>query len=191
MQNITSVIEGSPISAPALALNVSRVIANEDYDAATQLNDIALFKLAEPVTLTRHVQVACLPTTHSLAYPTPDTPAWTIGWGSTTFGAKLSNLLRKVKLTEYEGDKFCSRYEHTNWTSQICCGYYAGGRDTCAGDTGGGLYVYDSVGNKTKYVLAGIVSHGSDGIGCNRATFPGFVKRLVYADVDSLSAQII
>ena len=41
----------------------------------------------------------------------------------------------------------------------------AGGVDSCQSDSGGPLYVLDTIGNKTKYVTSGIVSYGD---GCAR-----------------------
>ena len=45
-----------------------------------------------------------------------------------------------------------------------------GNRDTCQGDSGGGIYVKDSVNNKQKYISAGIVSYGD---GCGKINKPG------------------
>lgn len=43
------------------------------------------------------------------------------------------------------------------------------GKDTCQGDSGGGVYTEDKVGNKTKMIAAGIVSYGYE---CGR-NIPG------------------
>jgi secreted trypsin-like serine protease len=56
-----------------------------------------------------------------------------------------------------------------NWTAQICAGLYSGGKDTCQGDSGGGIYAYDS--NVSKYVVVGITSYGE---GCARYGKPGY-----------------
>jgi len=47
-----------------------------------------------------------------------------------------------------------------NWNSQICAGEIAGGKDTCQGDSGGALFIKDTVDGTTKFVAAGIVSYG-------------------------------
>ncbi len=55
-----------------------------------------------------------------------------------------------------------------NFSIQICAGEIEGGKDTCVGDSGGGLYVFDE--NLNKYVVVGITSFGE---GCARAGKPG------------------
>lgn len=47
-------------------------------------------------------------------------------------------------------------------------GKLEGGKDTCQGDSGGGLYVFDS--NINKYVIVGITSYGD---GCGQTGKPG------------------
>ena len=50
-----------------------------------------------------------------------------------------------------------------------------GGKDTCQGDSGGGLYSYDS--NIQRYVVVGITSYG---YGCAEAGYPGIYTRISY-----------
>jgi secreted trypsin-like serine protease len=59
-----------------------------------------------------------------------------------------------------------------NWDSQICAGEYNGGKDSCQGDSGGGLFVNETVGNESRYVVSGIVSYGD---GCAVPGLPGYV----------------
>ena len=102
--------------------------------------------------------MACLPRS-SEKYPSVvNIPAWAMGWGSTSSSGTTVSKLRNVKLTVYD-EQLCLNVvvSYTkNWTSQICAGEYFGGKDTCQGDSGGGLYVLDVVNNKTKYIAAGI-----------------------------------
>src|SRR5271156_2243030 len=58
------------------------------------INDIALLKLSAPVTLTPHVQVACLP--KSLKELSTDTKCYSTGWGR-TFGTGHSDTLKQSK----------------------------------------------------------------------------------------------
>lgn len=51
-------------------------------------------------------------------------------------------------------------------------GLTTGGKDTCQGDSGGGLYFKDTVNNTAKFVVAGVVSYGN---GCARVNQPGYL----------------
>jgi secreted trypsin-like serine protease len=66
---------------------------------------------------------------------------------------------------------------YTDWNSQICAGLYEGGKDTCQGDSGGGLYALDTIDGKKRYVLVGIVSYG---MGCGLRGYPGIYTRTSY-----------
>jgi secreted trypsin-like serine protease len=50
-----------------------------------------------------------------------------------------------------------------------------GDKDTCLGDSGGGLYAYDS--KLQRYVVVGITSYG---VGCASAGYPGIYTRISY-----------
>ena len=53
-----------------------------------------------------------------------------LGWGPTSSGGSVSNLLRNVKLNIYN-PTLCSGYGSTNWNTQVCSGDT--GKDTCQG----------------------------------------------------------
>ncbi len=57
-----------------------------------------------------------------------------------------------------------------NWNSQVCAGHLAGGKDTCQGDSGGGIYVKETINGKEKFVSVGITSFGD---GCGSVGKPG------------------
>ena len=48
-------------------------------------------------------------------------------------------------------------------------GLYTGGKDTCQGDSGGGLYSFDQ--NLSRFIVVGITSNGD---GCAQAGYPGY-----------------
>ena len=45
-----------------------------------------------------------------------------------------------------------------------------GGKDSCQGDSGGGLFVNETINNQSRYVVSGIVSYGES---CALPGFPG------------------
>ena len=57
-----------------------------------------------------------------------------------------------------------------DWSSQICAGEIAGGKDSCQGDSGGPLFIIDQIVKKVKFVQVGIVSYGD---GCGEVYKPG------------------
>ena len=81
-------------------------------------------------------------------------------------------MLNNVKLTVYDGATYCGKYSSTNWGKQICVGENAGGKSTCQGDSGSGIYVVGTVNGKSKYILAGITSYAYQ---CAVAGYPGYV----------------
>lgn len=117
------------------------------------------------VSLNTNIQIACLPSAQSSSYPAVNQPAWTVGWGTTINGGgldNLSNVLKNVKITVYQSS-FCGNvlpFLTKSWNSQICSGELAGGKDSCQGDSGGALYVKDSLNGKEKFIVSGIVSYG-------------------------------
>ena len=136
------------------------------------MNDIAILYLTQPVVLSDKIQFACLPSSQSNSYPSNNIPAYAVGWGMTSYNGWISTVLNNVALQVYDGRIYCNMpyYSISNWNFQICAGWYAGGKDTCQGDSGGGLYVYDS--SQGTYVLAGIVSNG---FGCAQPQYPGYL----------------
>ena len=123
-----------------------------------------MLKFDQPVQLNEFIQPACLPRNKSFVYPPFNTQAWAVGWGRTSNQSSTSQLLNNVKLTIYNGSVYCASYG-TDWSIQLCAGEYNGGKGICFGDSGGPLYVLDTINNKTKYVLAGITSF-TVGNGC-------------------------
>jgi secreted trypsin-like serine protease len=176
----TNTIRTGNIS-PGVKMVASRVTPHENYDSDTTMNDIAILKFSTPVTLSNFIQPACLPTSQSATFPSANSPAWVVGWGTTSSGGSTSNLLKNVKITTYDGTQFCKDYYPVNWGQQICAGdYYNGGKDTCQGDSGGPLYILNTLNGKNKYILAGITSYG---IGCGDKGVPGiYTKVSAYLD---------
>ena len=57
-----------------------------------------------------NIQVACLPnpkwSSQGFSYPPPNTPAWTLGWGTLQEGGETPNQLNNVKIFIYNST-FC------------------------------------------------------------------------------------
>lgn len=96
-----------------------------------------------------------------------------MGWGTTQQGGAVSTRLRNVRLTIYDHRRCDDVLPQAvkNWHSQLCAGELAGGRDTCQGDSGGSLFVRDSVDGQTKFIAVGVVSYGD---GCAKPLTPGY-----------------
>jgi len=63
------------------------------------------------------------------------------------------------------------------WDAQICAGNYDGDKDACQGDSGGGLYIQQTLGNAEKRVVVGLTSYG---YGCGLPRYPGIYTRVSF-----------
>lgn len=171
--------ETSSSDSPLVISKAAKLIRHEDYNDNTKINDIALIKLEKPVELKDEIQVACLPDTIQKKYPAENKDSWTVGWGKLSADGDQPDELYNVKLTTYNSS-MCSRVAYgvpKNWNAQMCAGEYAGGKDSCQGDSGGSLFVRDKVNDQDKYVSVGIVSYGD---GCAEKYKPGIYTRISY-----------
>lgn len=165
-----------PVTYPGVKLSLEKIIRHENYDTKTFKNDISIFKLANPVVLNKYIKLACLPSTISNNYPLSDIPCYASGWGTLTEGGSTPDVLYNVKLSVLNSSE-CHNYPNYIAESQVCAGNVSGGQDTCQGDSGGGLYVYDTLGSKKRYIVAGVVSNG---MGCAEPGYPGIYSRTAH-----------
>ena len=159
-------------SSEGQRIAVREFFIHPDYDPNLISPDVALLRLARPVTGVSPIR---------LAGPSDDrfeaagTPLTVIGWGntSTTGQASFPNELREV-VVPVVSDTTCDTAYHGFVTveTQLCAGQK--GIDSCGGDSGGPLFATTSSGT---FVQVGIVSYG---IGCAKQRFPG-----VYTEVNS------
>ncbi len=141
----------------------------EVFGNGSLVEDAALLKLSQSSTLPI---VPIVPaTTGSLVGVT----ATTIGWGRLSEGGSASNLLQEVDVPIIS-NSLCS----TNYSGvfdvldvMVCAGFPQGGRDACAGDSGGPLLVPTGPGNTLQ--VAGLTSFG---LGCARPNAPGVYTRV-------------
>jgi len=99
----------------------------------------------------------------------------TAGWGLTSENGRVATALQSVEVPVVSDDdaNLPEAYDGAIDESMIAAGYSAGGRDSCNGDSGGPLYVFDSETNE--HVLIGVVSWGK---GCARAKKYGVYSKV-------------
>ncbi|HTI25324.1 MAG TPA: serine protease [Kutzneria sp.] len=108
----------------------------------------------------------------------PGVVATVLGWGRVGETAGPSPTLQSVQVPVV-ADRTCAAEEADfDANSMVCAGYPQGGRDACAGDSGGPMVVDGR--------LVGVVSWGD---GCARAGKPGIYTRLTSYQ-DEVSAQL-
>uniref|UniRef100_K1QQC8 Tolloid-like protein 2 n=1 Tax=Magallana gigas TaxID=29159 RepID=K1QQC8_MAGGI len=139
-----------------IVVGVSKVLVHERYDHDTTENDIALLKLANPVTLNDYVNIVCLPkrTVSSGQH------CYITGFGD-TMGTCCRDVLKQAEIPIIDVTR-CNSTRYTNgqvFNTNICAGLDKGGIDTCQGDSGGPL-VCNIDG---KWQLEGVTSWG---VGC-------------------------
>jgi hypothetical protein len=93
---------------------------------------------------------------------------YTAGWGDINENGSSTNILQNVKLKVYETNLCNSVLPEIpkDWARQICIHDINGGKGPCFDDGGGAIFVKDTVGNKEKLVVAGLVGYS---VGCARS----------------------
>jgi hypothetical protein len=159
--------------------DVSTVYVHPSYNPSTSDSDIALLKLASPVTLGASVGVVPLASSPAHdALVAPGVSSLVSGWGATAEGGSSATILQKVRVPIVSNTTCNAAYGGGITANMLCAGYSGGGKDSCQGDSGGPLVVPDGSG----WRLAGVVSFGE---GCARPNFYG-----VYTRVSSFTAWI-
>ncbi|XP_058517008.1 proproteinase E-like [Ochotona princeps] len=142
---------------------VEKFYVHEEYNNANAAKgyDIALLKLSYSAKLTPEVKPACLP---PAGYTPPHgTKCYITGWGTTSTGGSVSDVLREglLPVVDYE---HCSQWDW--WGSTVNkCHICAGGYEVsgCNGDSGGPLNCLTEDGC---WKVCGVASFVS-GYGCN------------------------
>jgi trypsin len=145
-------------------VRVASITSHPDY-ASTGVGDIAVIKLAEPLTFNQNVQPIAPASRAEIA--AADT-AVTSGWGAVGENDDDSPNQLQSATVPLVDDATCNAQLGTDADGEVCAG--GTGTDSCYGDSGGPLVVQTPDGPK----LAGVVSWGDE---CGGAT-PG-----VYAEV--------
>ncbi|XP_065276513.1 serine protease 53-like [Emys orbicularis] len=136
-------LSGGPLQG--VVRNVSQIITHEQYKDYTKGLDIALLRLAEPVSFSRDVGPICLPyPNHRFAF---GSQCWATGWGRVKEDMTLPppKPLKKVGLDLLSAET-CNCI-HNNLRQKelsnpagpglICAGSQSGGQGPCQGDSGG------------------------------------------------------
>lgn len=150
--------------------DVAEIIIHPDYQRLTYNRDVALWKLSEPIT---DVEVIPLDTTGR--FDAAGNVATVIGWGTTSEGGSVTDVLREVEVPLMTNEDCDDDYPGEIYDEMLCAGYPLGGKDACQGDSGGPLF-YEGV-------QVGVVSWG---YGCARPGSAG-----VYARVSALADWIV
>merc|ERR1712062_838401 len=145
-------------------------VINSNWNQQTMDNDIAIVKLATPLTLGGDVQAICLPS----AGFNPDVGAecFVSGWGTLQSGAQsLPTQLQYVGVP-VTSQAYCNNaYSNGITANMICAGLDQGGKDSCQGDSGGPFVCMEG----GTPVITGVVSWGN---GCADPKYPGVYARV-------------
>ncbi|XP_049730890.1 transmembrane protease serine 3 isoform X1 [Elephas maximus indicus] len=172
----------SLLDSPAPSHLVEKIIYHSKYKPKRLGNDIALMKLAGPLTFNEMVQPVCLPNSEE-NFPNGKM-CWTSGWGATEDGGDASPVLNHAAVPLIS-NKVCNHrdvYGGIISPSMLCAGYLKGGIDSCQGDSGGPLVCQD----RRVWKLVGATSFG---IGCAEVNKPGVYTRIT-AFLDWIHEQL-
>ncbi|MEM7018036.1 MAG: serine protease [Pseudomonadota bacterium] len=145
-------------------ISVQQVFQHPDWDRFNfdSLNDIALIQLSTPAK--HQTIITFMPDMPTLV---PTQSAIALGWGQTSLHPfSFSDILLKVTLPIVE-QAVCQQVyqdEYNISDTQICAGFEQGEFDTCTGDSGGPLMIFDG----EDWRQIGITSFGGhlDGPAC-------------------------
>nr|XP_048309838.1 mannan-binding lectin serine protease 1 isoform X3 [Myodes glareolus] len=139
-------------------LSVRHVVLHPSYNPSTFENDLGLVELSESPRLNEFVMPICLPEHPS----TEGTMVIVSGWGK-QFLQRLPENLMEIEIPIVNYDTCQEAYAPLKkkvTKDMICAGEKEGGKDACAGDSGGPMMTKDQETNQ--WYLVGVVSWGVD-----------------------------
>ncbi|MDA3643570.1 serine protease [Saccharopolyspora indica] len=161
-------------TADGTVAEVDRVWVHPGFRGYTSGDDVAVLTLRRPMPQPL-LEVVDQGETEPYR---PGTVGRVYGWGKTSESGRPSTTLRAVDVPVTTDEACRAAYPNYDPRSMFCAGVPEGGRDACAGDSGGPIVADNR--------LIGVVSYGT---GCGRPNTPGVYTRLSsYAD--ELAAQL-
>jgi secreted trypsin-like serine protease len=161
-------------TSDGMQVRVSSVWADPSFRDVGTGHDVAV------LTLSRSVPYRTLPLVAAgdASGYAPGVVATVLGWGRVGETAGPSPTLQSVRVPVVSDQTCAGEESDYDATAMVCAGYPNGGKDACAGDSGGPMVVDGR--------LVGVVSWGD---GCARAGKPGVYTRLTSYE-DEVSAQL-
>lgn len=163
----------SGVAASGQLRGVEEIITYPGYVGSSQGKDVALLRLASPLTLGPNVQPIALatPGDESAGLTSAGVIATVTGWGALSTGGSSPDALQAVSVPIVSNAAADAAYPEAITADQLAAGDMVnGGEDACQGDSGGPLTVAKGAGR----ILAGVVSWGD---GCADAQHPGMYAR--------------
>ncbi|KAI5092631.1 vitamin K-dependent protein C precursor [Silurus meridionalis] len=174
--------EGSEVT-----LAVVQSVAHPNYNSQKADNDIAMLRLASPVTFSKYIVPACLPSKDlaDRVLHLNGTMTVVTGWGTDKQGTNPhSSDLKHINVPLVEHSE-CRRHMSNNLTENVLCAGSIGSiKDACSGDSGGPMMTL----YRNTWFLIGLVSWGE---GCGHTDKLGiYTKVSNYFDwIDSVKKQ--
>uniref|UniRef100_A0A2K5UFT6 pancreatic elastase II n=1 Tax=Macaca fascicularis TaxID=9541 RepID=A0A2K5UFT6_MACFA len=159
----------------SLAVSVSKTVVHPKWNSSDVSNgyDIALLKLANPVSLTDKIQLACLPPAGTIL---PNNyPCYVTGWGNLQTNRAVPDDLQQGRLlvVDYATCSSPRSWGSTVKTNMICAGG-DGVICTCNGDSGGPLNCQAADGRWEVHGIGSLTSV----LGCNYYYMPSIFTRV-------------
>jgi len=124
----------------AETIQIAEKFEHPNYNGGTMQNDITLLRLSQPVGCVDSIP---MPLLDDGSYSVANMPVTVAGWGVTSEGGSMPDVLHSVDLTLLTNAQ-CETYGYAGQIadSMICAiGDLEGGEDSCQGDSGGPLFV--------------------------------------------------
>ncbi|KAL3903702.1 MAG: hypothetical protein SGARI_005255, partial [Bacillariaceae sp.] len=164
MQVIVGAFQIDNADSEGQVLDIRRVIPHPDFlDNGSSENDILLLLLSEVVT-----DITPFDYNTDPGFPQiMEDPLTIVGFGTTSEGGNVSQVLRTVDVYEFSYDECKATYPDALKNTSLCAGTIQGGKDGCDSDSGSPYIVNNTV-----------VAVTDDGLGCGHPNIPSINARV-------------